>query len=148
MNELQPQIIVKEMFFDRKKVMDAISPAKRRALSKIGAFVRTRMRSVTGRRSKKSAATGRPPNRHAGQLHDKISFGYDANLASVVIGPEVFKKGEAPKLLEFKGAATRTNLQGKRYTAHYRGNPFAGPSLKAEIDAGTIAPAWANSVKS
>lgn len=144
----------KSNFFDRKKVIDAVDAGKRQALSKAGAFVRQRAKSITGRRSSKSAKNGEAPKRHAGQLHDLIYFAYDDVHASTDVGPTPFGDGDAPNLLEFSGTATRRRYQkrtnrrtGKSFTAHYRGNPFMAPSLQAEIDAGTISSAWAGAVK-
>lgn len=149
---------MKRFFFDRKVVIEAVGKAKRQSLSKIGAFVRRRARSLTGKRSKNSAPPGKPPKMHIGLLHDRIQFGYDVSNASVVIGPERINggsRGEAPRVLEFggeevitiRGKQISSARQGLKVRAYYAGNPFMAPSLKAEIDAGTVSSAWKDSVK-
>lgn len=140
------KFIPKELFFDAQKVMRATDAGTRIALSKIGAFVRTRMKSRM-RRRKRSARAGESPSVHAGQLRDLIYFGYDPIGKSVDIGPVVFKKGEAPRLNEFGGQAQRTEKSGKSITVHYQKHPFAAPALQDEIAAGTIPAAWAGAVK-
>lgn len=97
-------------FFDRASVVTAITANERRALSRIGAFVRRRaitdvlrrtipsgQRRRVGRdrggrfmRTRQSAAPGRPPVIHSknktASLRN-IGFGLDADSLSVVIGP-------------------------------------------------------------
>lgn len=148
------KFIPKSTFFDRQRVINAVSKAKRVALSHIGAFVRQRAFSLTGKRAsskRKTAAPGRPPLQHLGLLHNRIFFGYDAAHESVVIGPQKLNQranDDTLSMLEFGGSARREDFRThKKYTARYRGNPFMGPSLKAEIAAGTISPAWRDSVK-
>lgn len=149
---LDIKFVAKQWFFDGEKVRKALDAGKRAALSKIGAFVRTRAKSITGKRSKQSAAAGAPPKRHAGQLHDLIYFAYDAQRQSVAIGPIPFGKGDAPDVLEFGGTERIVvhTLGGKprSVTANYAARPFMGPSLRAEVAAGTVSSAWANSVHS
>jgi hypothetical protein len=159
-------IVPKELFFDSKRVIEALVKGTRDALSRAGAFVMTRARSSI-RSSKNSAKPGRPPRSHTGDLKNKIYFAYDdtAGKNAVVIGPLRYRKGEAPNILEFGGdehrmvrdiIATRDangrfagNKFGPRHpgVAHYPGNPFMGPSLKTEVDKGTIAKAWEGCVK-
>lgn len=144
------KFIPKELFFDRKKVTDAVERGKRLALSKAGSFVRTRARSITGKPSTKSSDPGRPPKRHVGLLHDLIYFAYSPENSAVDIGPvflnSTIGKGEAPHALEFSGDVT-IKSHGRRRRAHIRARPFMGPSLQAEVAAGTIASSWANCVR-
>lgn len=114
-------------FFDKAGVIDAVDAGTRSAFSKYGAYVRTRAKSSI-RKRKTSAPPGSPPSSHAGDLKRLIFFAYDANTKSVVVGPVAFRKGEAPRLLEHGGTATR---RGK--PAHYRGNPTMLPAAKAEM---------------
>jgi hypothetical protein len=118
---------LKSGFFDTKAVKDAVDAGTRKAMSKFGAFVRTRAKSSI-RKRKKSSPPGSPPSSHAGDLKKLIFFAYDTNTKSVVIGPAAFRKAEAPRLLEHGGTAT---CRGK--PAHYKGNPFMAPAAKAEL---------------
>jgi hypothetical protein len=135
------------VFFDSAKVIKALDAATRRNLSKVGAFLRTRERSLI-RKRKASAPAGSPPSSHAGDLRRLIFFGYDLATKTVVVGPAPFRKGEAPRLLEFGGTVTRRDRRGRSVRQTYRGNPFAKPALDAENAAGTIPEAWRNSVRS
>jgi hypothetical protein len=145
------KIVPKELFFDRAKIAKAMDAADRSALSKIGAFVRTRMKSLLGRRGTSKthqASPGKPPLKHEGSLWRLVFFAYDAVNKLVDIGPVNFKEGGAA-LLEHGGDATIKvpNKHGKFRSvhAHYKGNPFALPSLQKEVEAGTIPPQWSNS---
>jgi hypothetical protein len=139
-------IKIKDTFFDRKSVVNAVDRAQRSALSRIGAFVRTRARSSM-RKRKKSAAAGSPPSVHEGGIKRLLFFGYDAANSSVVVGPVTYRKGDAPNLLEFGGTTTIKYRSGKSRSAKYQPFPFMGPALEKEVDAGTIPAQWANSVK-
>jgi hypothetical protein len=129
----------KKGFFDRKRIIDAVDRAEREALSKFGAFVRQRARSSI-RKRKAISKPGSPPSGHAGQLRDLIYFSYDAGRRSVVIGPTRFRRGEAPKLLEYGGEVSR---DAKRL--RYRPRPFMGPAYAAELP--RVSDLWKNSVK-
>jgi hypothetical protein len=132
---------IKRFFFDRKVVIDAMDKATRAALSKAGAFIRTRARTSM-RRRKGISGPGQPPSVHTGLLKDRLFFGYDPSNRSVVVGPERIGKADAPPLLEFGGSTTR---RGK--PARYRPRPFMAPALDAEVRAGTIPPQWTNSIR-
>jgi hypothetical protein len=156
MPEIGFKFVPKEFFFDRQKVIAAVERGKRQALSKAGAFVRTRARSMLNKSPGKkaraagntTAPAGKAPFKHAGDLRRLMYFAYSPESGSVVIGPSRFKAGIVPELMEFGGTETLTNRRGKKRTAHYRGNhKFMGPSLAAEVEAGTIAKAWAGVVK-
>ncbi len=151
------RLVPKSMFFDRAAVQDALSQGRHAALSKIGAFVRQRARSLTGRRSKNSSAPGQAPKRHAGQLHDLIFFASDNSFQSVVIGPVLFRPSPnvisinggktVPEVLEFGGDEVlldpRTR-QKKRVT--YAARPFMGPSLVEAQRNGKLLDAWQDCV--
>ena len=66
---------IKKLFFDRQAVTSRMDPAKRKVLSKFGAFVR---RTAKGsiRRRKKPAPPESPPSSHTGLLKKFIFFGY------------------------------------------------------------------------
>jgi hypothetical protein len=137
---------VNNLFFDTAKVIRSLDAASRKALSKAGAFIRTRAKSSI-RKRKSVAPAGKPPSSHTGDLKRLIFFGYDTTAKSVVIGPAKFRTGEAPNLLEFGGQIVRRGRGGKPTTQHYKGNAFMGPALNAEVAAGTIPEQWRNSVR-
>lgn len=164
------KIIPKDFFFDRPAVMNAVKKGKLRALSKGGAFVRTRARSklnkTAGKKAiaivkeareagqniktagKTTAASGKSPYKHAGQLREFLYFAFDADHESTLVGPTKFKAGVTPALMEFGGEEILTDAKGKKYTAHYKGDhKFMGPSLQEEVAAGTISEAWAGAVR-
>lgn len=79
-------------FFDQKKVMRAVDAGTRKALSRVGAFVRTRARSSI-RKAKKASAPGEPPKSKTGLLRRFILFKYDFASRSVVVGPTLLPSG-------------------------------------------------------
>lgn len=115
---------VQNLFFDRQPVIDAMAKKDRAALSKGGAFVRTRARSSMKRR-KKVAERGKPPSAHVGKIKDLLYFSYDPHSRSVVIGPAKFREGIVPRLMEEGGRGPN----GKTYEPH----PYMGPALQAEL---------------
>ncbi|MEQ9616668.1 MAG: hypothetical protein RLN60_01395 [Phycisphaerales bacterium] len=144
---------VKDLFFDRPKVRRGVDRAKRRALSKAGAFIRQRAR--TSIRNRKGAASpGQPPRSHEGSLRRLILFGFDRASDSVVVGPASLNRpGEAPNVLEFGGRTTitrrRSKKNGRRVLESRRvriaARPYMGPALKKELP--NIPKAWANSIR-
>lgn len=151
----------KSGFFDRKAVMGAVAKGERKALSKIGAFIRTRARSLI-RKRKRVSNPGEPPSAHQGkkQLGNDgiraIFFAWDSSKRSVVIGPVKFNghsSTEAPNgvpaLLEVGGTATRTRktkngTTSKQLTYHAR--PFMEPAFKSETTNPKLNDAIANFV--
>lgn len=118
-------------FFDRKTVVSAMDRAKRKVLSRFGAFVRRRARSSI-RKRKKVSEPGTPPTNRTGLLRNNIFFVYDRPRDSVVIGPILLNRGgEAPELLEHGGQVTR-RVRGKRVRMTYRPRPFMGPAMEKE----------------
>lgn len=168
---------IKDTFFNREKVIRAVDAGRRRALSKAGAFVRTRARSLL-RRRKKSSAAGQPPSVHSGNdaaTLKKILFGWDPARDSVVIGPvklngkgDIAESVTVPELMEFGGVVTLKRARtipgtkarrGGRKAAgpvrlaagerlNYADHPFMGPALKQEVADGKISSAWAGCVRS
>ncbi len=119
---------LKRTFFDAKGVQDALDPAVRKALSKFGAFVRTRARSSI-KKKKGTSKPGAPPFSHTGTLR-KILFGYDARNKSVVTGPVLAgSQSGAPENLEYGGWA---KLRGKSVKVKPR--PFMAPAFAKELD--------------
>jgi hypothetical protein len=147
-----PLFEVKKTFFDRKVVIDRVGEARARVLSKIGAFVQRRMQTLTSRHPnsrRSSADPGEPPLQHTGDINKRILFGLNAADTFVEIGPyKLNGKSSANilQVLEHGGEETLVS-RGHRVQAHYRGNPFALPSLQKELDAGTIPEAWRGSVR-
>ena len=124
---------IRELFFDRKAVMNKVDRATRKVLSKFGAFVRRTARSSI-RKRKGISQPGSPPSSHTGLLKKFIYFGYEPIKRSVVIGPVRLSqkgRGEAPHLLEY-GGPTTVKDKGKRKPAKVRARPFMGPALEAE----------------
>jgi hypothetical protein len=93
---------IKDMFFDRARRHGGGRWAKRKVLSKAGAFIRTAAKTSI-RKRKGSAPPGAPPHSHEGSLRRLILFGYDKPNDSVVVGPVGFKKSVAPNVLEYGG---------------------------------------------
>ena len=149
----------KDNFFDRLAIEDKVEKARMRALSRLGAFIRTRaITSMLGHRVKKgfgvhssvsnrqgSAPAGQPPNPHTGDIVKQLEFVYDKALGSVVVGPAKLNKpgGKALEVLEH-GGDELLEMAGKVKQAHYAGNPFMAPALEAEQ--ANVEKLWANSV--
>ena len=95
-------------FFDRAPVVSAMDKAKRRKLSRAGAFIRQRARSSIRKRNRVSAP-GSPPSSHVGTLKKLIFFTYDRISDSVVVGPLAFQLAggrTGAQTLEFGGEIT------------------------------------------
>jgi hypothetical protein len=142
---------MKSWFFDTQRVIRAVEKGRIRALSKVGAFVRTRMKSII-RKRKKISQPGSPPSSHIGLLKKLIFFAYDPGPASVVIGPALTTQtsidaagrpiqGAIPGVLE-RGGQIRVRepgwwRRGGGRAAPMRvvtvaARPYAGPALAAE----------------
>lgn len=157
---------IKQMFFDRQKVLSQVRAENRKRLARAGAFVRRRartdvlLRSRGGKpgrdsrgkftKAKGSAKPGQPPVVHSKSGNASlryILFGIDSNWESVVIGPvalpEKRLRGSSaqtvPQLMEF-GGTNKVNGERKRYAKH----PFMGPSLDEEVRRGTISDLWSS----
>jgi hypothetical protein len=140
-------------FFDRKAVLDRVGAGKARVLSKAGAFIRQRAKTLIRPAPKsgkdRSAKPGDPPKSHVGLLRDRIFFALDQDTDSVVIGPELLNSARknrgtektVPLLLETGGSAT--TAQGK--PANYHKFPYMQPAFDAEKD--NFADLFANSVR-
>lgn len=83
---------VREAFFDRPKVIASLKKAKRKALSKAGAFVRRRARSSM-RRRKSASPAGSPPSAHSnGNSLKTILFAFQPQSESTIVGPVQFNQ--------------------------------------------------------
>jgi hypothetical protein len=128
---------VKRLFFDSAVVISAVDRAARRRLSKFGAFVRRRARSLI-RPRKAVAPAGSPPSSHTGKLKRGILFSYEPHKKTVVIGAARFAAGpgDAPEALEHGGVSTlvpsarRRGARKRRQTV--RARPFMQPAFDAE----------------
>jgi len=135
----------KLLFFDSPRVQGAMDAATRRALSKAGAFIRTRAKSSI-RKRKAVSRPGKPPSSHTGHLKRRIFFAADPVAESVVIGPTPYREGEAPSVLEFGEVVNRpTERRGKKRRMVYRKRPFMGPALEAE--APNLPSYWRNGIR-
>lgn len=123
-----------QWFFDRAEVKARIDPAVRKALSKVGAFVRTRARTSI-RTRKAVSAPGSPPSSHTGTLKKLIYFSFDPQAKSVVIGPTLGgSESGAPAALEYGGTAVVKD-GAKSRTVSYQPRPYMAPALAAELPA-------------
>jgi hypothetical protein len=127
---------IKSAFFDSARVKKELDSGTRKALSRIGAFVRRRAKSSI-RKRKAISEPGRPPSSHAGHLRNLIYFAYDPKAKSVVVGPVPFKgkpatTGLVPGILERGGTTTRKLSSGQGRTLRYRARPYMAPALEAE----------------
>jgi len=114
------QFVVKSMFFDRARVLDAMDKKTQRVLGSTGAFAQTAMQR--GMRHRKSASQpGDYPSARRGiaMLRDKILFGYDMGTKSLIVGPsklesqdkEVAASGKTvPELINFGGVVMRRQI--------------------------------------
>lgn len=138
---------IKDLFFDRHAVIAAVDRAKRKVLSKAGAFIRTAARTSI-RKRKGSAPPGAPPHSHEGSLRRLILFGYDRASDSVVVGPVGFKGSAAPSALEHGGSTTVLRRRGGRLTSRkvrIAPRPYMAPALEKERP--RLPPLWRNSIK-
>lgn len=141
---------IKDMFFDRHVVIAAVDNAKRKVLSKAGAFIRTAAKTSI-RKRKGSAPPGAPPHSHEGSLRRLILFGYDKPNDSVVVGPVGFTKSEAPSVLEYGGDTVvlrRVGGRGGKLTSQkvkIAPRPYMAPALEKERP--KLPLLWRNSVR-
>ncbi len=144
--------VTTKMFFTTKAVKRSVDRATRAVLSKAGAFVRQRARSII-RPRKRSARPGEPPSSHTGLLRRFIYFGYAPGSKSVVIGPAKLSSGvrpgyghtTVPEVLEVGGTVTAPGSGKHKQTRRYRGHPYMGPALEAEKR--KFPTLWRNSVR-
>lgn len=111
--------ISKAHFFDRPVIREMDRKAGK-VLSRFGAFVRTRARSLLNKKPTKNRPVsnpGEPPRRQTGILRQFVFFAYDPREKAVVIGPaktnQVFfdrmgqpVRGTVPEVLEYGGQIT------------------------------------------
>lgn len=140
----------KSGFFDRDKVIAKLSRDARKALSKLGAFVRRRAQTSLRYRQGVSSP-GSPPSAHrtvlranakrltgkpqlVSPLREFLFFSYDDSSRSVVIGPARLngKVGDAPRSLEYGGTSV-VMASGKTRSVGIKARPFMRPALAVEL---------------
>jgi len=139
---------MKVLRFDCDRIRQAMDGATRRALNKTGGWIRkTARRSI--RRREGISEPGDPPHSHIGLLRDLLVYGYDPYAQTIVIGPLVSKRGEAPNLLEFGGVIVRRVVSRRRKLSRrrmvYRPRPFMAPALNKALAQPDLIPGfWRN----
>lgn len=127
-------------FFDRQAVIARVGVARVRVLSRMGAFVRTRARSLI-RQKKGVSAPGTPPHSHEGSLRKMLYFAYDPATDTVVVGPAWFNwtkkrlragNKPVPQLLEEGGRHVVVDRSGGRRVLTYRPRPYMSRALALE----------------
>ena len=99
---------VKRLFLDREAVIKRTDRAKRRAMSRVGGFMRTTARRSM-RKRKKPSPPGRPPSSHQGDLRRHLYFAYEPERETVVVGPVGFSRSDTPAVLERGGSVRVRN---------------------------------------
>lgn len=149
---------MKDLFFDRQKVIDMMDKKTHSALKKAGAFIQ-RVARQSIRRRKKPSAPGQPPSAHAKEGLKKILF--VADRQSLIVGPVGFgpKPGVVPQTNEFGG---KTEIRQHKWSADLRegkklpprgtkarvaARPFMGPALRKEVAQHGVS-RWSASVRS
>lgn len=103
-------------FFDKPAVINAIGLVQANVLSKSGALLRKIAQRSMRYRKNKSAPAGSPPFAHKPKafLRQFLTFSYDPNTKSVVVGPENLGKNKpAGNVQEFGGASVIKNPRRK-----------------------------------
>lgn len=125
----------KGLFFDKNAVLTPTEKAKRKALSKFGAYVRSGSRRSIRKVGKSGAPAkpGQPPKSRTGLLKRFIFFVYDKQNDSVIIGPAALNGTKeqnrlATEVMEIGGSVTR---DGKRYV--YAKHPYMEPAFQKEL---------------
>lgn len=125
----------KGLFFDKQAVLTPAAKAKRRALTKFGAYVRRVSRNSIRKVGKKGAAAkpGQPPKSRTGLLKQHIYFVYDKANDSVIIGPAALsgrrdQSRPATEVLEVGGTVTR---DGEAYV--FAKHPYMKPAYEKTL---------------
>lgn len=151
----------KDFFIDRAKVLKKIGEARAKSLMRGGGRIRITAQRSMRYRENGASRPGDPPFAHkkTGALLRKLLFFiYDDQSDSVVVGPVVARKGEAPRLNEFGGVirnprtrfitgnrgAPRTRIPAGAFIT-YPPRPFMSPALEKQLP--RLPKDWANSVQ-
>lgn len=101
---------------------------KERRLWRIRQNIARRAGKKPPRRPIRRSRPGDPPRvKPYSQLKSLLEYGYDPNTASVVIGPEGFKRSKVPDVLEHGGLGSFMTDAGR--PAFVEARPFMGPAL-------------------
>lgn len=156
---------MKEGFFDREKVINAIAPATLKALKEFGRQIRKRAQKslvyaddVSSPGSpphahksqtitKKSKSTGKTRTRSVSFLREYIFFAFDKANESVVIGPARLNSTLAPQSLHALEYGGTSIVREKKTTRSMtvRARPFMRPALAADLH--KLPPLWRNSIR-
>lgn len=146
---------IKELFFDRQRVIDAAGRGRVRALNRIGGFLRTVARRSMRKRPGASPP-GKPPHSHVGLLRDGIFYGYDRGQDSVVVGPALLRtrgrdgvpvSGTVPQVLEQGGKVRRERRGGQEEIVNVQARPLMGPALETGRKSDKLSQAWKDVVR-
>lgn len=139
-NPLHVGFKVTMSFFDAKAVLNPQQRKRRKMMSRFGAFVRTRSRSLlnkSGGKKNKVSAAGEPPRKHVGLLRKGVFFAFDRVKDSVVIGPIVLASAggsSALSALEEGGIVTIDGFKDqKSKRVRIASRPFMGPAFADEL---------------
>ncbi|MFA5291950.1 MAG: hypothetical protein WC496_02835 [Phycisphaerae bacterium] len=127
---------VKKLFFDRAKVIRAVSKAARKTLNHIGGLIRlTARRSIRDAKNHNAVSRpGKPPLSHTGLLKRFIMYAYEPSKETVVVGPVLLggRQGkDAPHTLEFGGSAKANSRRlGGRRNVFIKPRPYMYPALE------------------
>lgn len=136
-----------KFFFDKERVDRASTRMNVRALSKVGAYVRTAARSLIrpGGKKGRTSKPGEPPRSHVGHLRKFLFFSYVPDTESVVVGPAalnhvgariVQRSDTIPAMLERGGSFTidrrRSGKSGQSRIrkASVEARPFMQPAMR------------------
>lgn len=104
--DIQLRFVMKDMFFDRQKIIDKVGKANKKAISHAAALIRKSAKQSmrTVKNLEKSSQPGKPPYAHNKRIKNAILYGYDANREQAVIGPSAsYGVNDVPALHEFGG---------------------------------------------
>ena len=121
--------------FDEAGLIGAMKYASRKALGRVGAYVRATAKNLVHRSGNASPA-GTPPNTRRGLVRNSILFGVEGDARSVVIGPAKSFVGISMTAHEFGG-----RFRGRNYPAR----PLMGPALRQS--APRLPKLWEDSIK-
>lgn len=142
---------MKDFFFDRTAVKNAVGAVAAKRLGAMGAFIQRAAKSLIRRRKNRKlhAAAGKPPFAHSTDSVASIRaiwFAYDPSSQSVVVGPLKLNGSRSyivPETLEFGGTVLKRN--GQR--ANYKPHPFMRPAKESAIESPKLMEIWRDSVK-
>lgn len=151
---MSTNIKIKELFFDRRAVINAVDAAARKNLIRVGASLRRKARGLIRNPGKKGLPSkpGKPPKNQTGLLKDFIFFSYEPENMSVVVGPVHLQSSEGknvPSVLEYGGISEAIVRDKRKVVSRHKYNleprPYMRPAYEQQED--YIQSVWLNSVK-